>query len=154
MVALLSDVLEGFAKRRKAATESGRALLPEAAIRESIKDSVNYKLDESPPESASMLRIFATSRQNTWLVATPKRLYCILDDVRKPNPHINWSMGREQLLDGDGALTIGITSRDKSQHSGLVDIGPKHKNWYFSKKLFQSHSIDSAVEGLIRNAMA
>jgi hypothetical protein len=149
MVVLLSDVLAKSVNQSKLAGESERPLLAEDEIKSAIVSSVNYNLDNTPPDAASALRIFATRRQNTWLVATPNRLYCILDDVRKPSAHINWSMGRDQLLDGNRNLTIEIKSRSKSDRSGLVDIGPKHKNWYFSKSLFQSQPIEDAIRHMI-----
>lgn len=149
MSILLSDVLAKSVKRGKEPPGDERPLLSEDEIKASIATSVNYKLDGSDPDSASALRIFATRRQNTWLVATPKRLYCILDDVRKPQPHMNWSIGRDSLLGNDRALAFDITSRSKSDRLGLVDIGPKHKDWYFSKSLFAAQPVEDAIRNLI-----
>jgi hypothetical protein len=61
-------------------------------IAQYIVNSKHFNATKEKPEQAKTLLFFDTQRQRTWLVATPFRLYCILDDVRKPEPHINWSM--------------------------------------------------------------
>jgi hypothetical protein len=47
---------------------------------------------ESVTNLPRTLLIFSTSRQHTWLVATTKSLACVLDDVRREDPRIQWTM--------------------------------------------------------------
>ena len=123
---------------------------PEEEIKSWIKSSKNYQGED--PLGAETLLIFSTSKQRTWLVATLEMLYCILDDARKENPHINWSMGKNALIH-NGNVTLNVSSRDKTDRTGLVDIGPTHKNWLFTKQLFKGKDIESSIKDLLRRAM-
>ena len=51
-------------------------------IKEFIRRSKNFDKSKEDPSTAHPLLIFKTSKQQTWLVATPERLYCVLDDLR------------------------------------------------------------------------
>ena len=115
-----------------------------------IKNSKNYQGEDI--RSAEILLIFSTSKQRTYLVATPESLYCILEDVRKSKPHINWSMPKKALI-SNGEVAISISFRDKSEKTGLVDIGSTHKNWLFTKKLFRDSDIASSIKEFIVRAM-
>lgn len=119
-------------------------------IKSAIKMSKNYEGED--PDSAKLLKIFSTSKQRTYLVATNLRLYCILDDVRKNSPHINWSMGRGDIKD-DNRIKLNITSRDKTDKTGLVDIGEKHKRWLYTKELFLSKNIEASIEEFLNDVM-
>jgi hypothetical protein len=116
------------------------------------RNSKNYNPEEENIHDAEALMIFQTSNQQTWMVSTNQRLYCILDDIRNDEPNINWSLAKERLSDGE-QVTIAIKSRDKSEKTGLVDIGPEHKNWLFSKQLFKEQNVDKSIRQLIKNKM-
>ena len=88
--------------------------------------------------------------QHTWLIATGKRLYCILDDVRKDRPKVQWSLGKDKLRDAAGSLTVAISSADRHKNSGVVHIGPR-RNWLYSKELFRNESVAQAVTKLVQN---
>ncbi len=119
----------------------------EEDIRFLIKRSKNFTSDESPDKAKSLL-IFQTSKQQTWLVSTSKRLYCILDDIRKRSPKIQWSTAKESF--GSGANYIAaISTRTKTEKTGLVDIGPMHKNWLYTKAFFNKVSIEKEIDALL-----
>ena len=122
-----------------------------------IRDSPNFRSKEEDPKTAATLRFFQTRRQQTWLVATSRRLYCILDDMGRVEPHINWSIGKRDLIDDKGALVIELTTKDTkkgSKKSRLIDFGPNHQNWYYSTKLFTTEQlIKQAVQDLVQTAM-
>lgn len=122
------------------------------AIIELIKNSKNFDPRMEDPQKADALLIFSTSKQHTWLVASSERLYCILDDVRKERPHINWSMPRAQLVSG-GEVTVNIKSRPHMEYSGLVDVGDAHRNWLYTKRLFSDAPIEQRIRELIENNM-
>ena len=65
---------------------SGPSFRTEDNISLSIENSKNYEGEDT--NSANLLLFFTTSKQKTYLVATEKRLYCILDDIRKKTPHV------------------------------------------------------------------
>lgn len=129
-----------------------RSLLDEADIVETIKDSKNYRRELDEGDNPVVLPIFKTSKQRTWLVATNRRLYCILDDNRKEKPRINWSMSKKNIAE-DGDIVLEIQSRDKTEKTGLVDIGPGHKNWLYSKNLFADRDIADKIRDIVQTKM-
>ena len=121
-------------------------------IEKFIVNSKNYSgIDEI--DNTDSLLIFETSKQRTWLVVSPKRLYCILDDIRKNESNINWSMKKDKLIQNN-TVFLEIITKDKSDKSGLIDFGPTHKNWLYSKKLFPKTGIVQTVKQFIVNIMA
>ncbi len=122
----------------------------EQEIQSWIKSSKNYKGEN--PEHTQLLIFFSTSKQRTYLVASQERLYCILDDARKDNPHVNWSMNKEEVM-GDDQITLEISTRDKTEKTGLVNFGPKHKNWLYTKSLFVNQDLKASIEHLIKSTM-
>ena len=132
---------------------SGRAdFESRIGITEFIRNSKNFNPQTEDPREAEALLIFSTSRQHTWLVCTKERLYCILDDLRTDNPHINWSIPKRQLISG-GEVSIKLRSRNRSEFAGLVDIGDEHPNWLYTKRLFSSESVEDQIRALIRRNM-
>lgn len=150
MVAMISDLLLQTSQRKAAPQGTVRRFLEANEITQSITTSKNYSLDGTDPKEASALLFFQTRKQQTWLVRTGKRLYCILDDIRKPAPHINWSMSMGDVVNkAKNALKIEIGVRERSNISrsaGLLDIGNSHRDWLYSKKLFASESPKARVE--------
>ncbi len=128
----------------------GRNFFDKTDIENYINQSKNYNRDKTVAEGS--LLIFKTSKQHTWLVLSSKRLYCILDDIRKPKPHINWSISNSKLISGNDII-LELIARDKSENTGLIDIGQDHKNWLFSKSLFASIDIVSSINNLIKLAI-
>lgn len=149
MVVLLSDVLWGGSEQGSAT----RQFCTESEIKQAVKLSKNSALDSADPNDANVLLFFQTSLQQTWLVKTKNRLYCILDDVRKPQPHVNWSMPMSDILDKNGEIKLQIKARDrvtKSQTSGELDFGPNHRYWLFSTKLFTFESAEEVIKAFLR----
>ena len=93
------------------------------------------------------LLIFATSRQQTWLVLAGERLYFVLDDIRRSEPQIKKSVLLKDLKLQDGEIAVDV--RPKSATTGLLDVGLRRRGWLYSKRLFaQESSIESAVHDL------
>lgn len=123
---------------------------PEKDIQAFIKNSKNFDPNSEDPINSKILLLFKTSKQHTWLVATQERLYCILDDINKNDaPHINWSMSKDQLK-ANQEILIEITPQENSQKTGLVHIGEQHKNWLYSKSLFEHQSVENMINNLIQ----
>lgn len=78
----------------------------------------------------NQLLIFKTSDQHTWLIATNKKLFCLLDDenTRKEKKLLMWSITLEEAR-------AHIEVKPHKKNSGLLDIGSK-KNWLYSTVLF------------------
>ena len=73
----------------------------------------------------SSLPLYQTPAQHTWLVATNKQLFCVLDDQegRVTGKLIQWRMDLDEAHP--------IKDRPYKSDSGLVDIGKK-RNWLYS----------------------
>ncbi len=124
-----------------------RKFFEEPEIRGMVTRSKSFnKSNESPGEAKSLL-IFRTSRQQTWLVSTRLRLYCILDDVRQPRPRLQWSVPKTEVSRAGAVIT-----RPRSDQTGLVDLGPRHRDWLYSKHLFAEQPIEPAIEELLADA--
>lgn len=108
-----------------------------------IYDSSREKLDE-----AAALLIFQTTKQQTWLVSTNEKLYCILDDNRENKPYINWSIPKRVLIEGK-RLSNEIKIREHSDEIGMVDIGPE-KDLFYSKKLFKKSEIKTSIVHIVK----
>lgn len=116
-----------------------------------IQESPNFEPGREDVQRAEPLLIFQTSKQQTWLVATNERLYCVLDDLSKSFTRVQWSLPKEKLV-VQGEVTVNIGTRDHTQRTGLLDIGER-RSWLYSKKLFTRQSIEALVRNLIRNQM-
>ena len=120
-------------------------------IKESITQSKNYRLDMTSPSSALPLLIYQTRLQQTWLIKTLKRLYCLLDDLRKPDAHVNWSLDMSEVVEaGEVKLEIKVRLPEKpTETAGQIDFGPKHKGWLFSTKLFTVRSVEEELRAFL-----
>lgn len=132
---------------------SGRAeFASQAEMVRFVGNSKNFNPGAEDLSKAESLLLFSTSKQHTWLVSTSERLYCLLDDIRKDAPHINWSMPRSRLFDGD-KLIATIRVRDNSENTGLVDISDDHKDWLYTKRLFSDAPVDARIRALLTSPM-
>ena len=99
-----------------------------------IRSLVNAEVEKS-------FLIFQTSKQQTWLLKTADSLTCILDDARKPEPQVQWSLDLSEV--------DSVRARPISGKSGLVDIGSR-KNWYYSNNLFREPAdIEAAIKSVL-----
>lgn len=124
---------------------------PANEISRKIRESKNFDPKSENPEQTQSLLIFQTSKQQTWLVASRARLYCILDDVNRSFTRVQWSMEKNELVSGR-RVTVTISVNDKSPTTGTVDIGD-HKAWLYSKKLFPQQDMESRIRQLILQQM-
>jgi hypothetical protein len=114
-----------------------------------VRTSRDY--DHAERESEEPLLIFQTSKQQTWLVATAEKLYCVLDDVNRGFTRVQWWVPRSNLV-SDGKLIARIETGNKTDRTGLLDIG-KHRGWLYSKKLFTTEPVEVQVHRLILSKM-
>lgn len=76
------------------------------------------------------LLIFSTRRQHTWLVATRRQLFCLLDDER--------TRGSQRLIQWNIPLPDEKDLATRPRKSGpghVIDIGPR-RGWLYSDWLF------------------
>ncbi|HKV23157.1 MAG TPA: hypothetical protein VJN93_01070 [Candidatus Acidoferrum sp.] len=120
-------------------------------IIQTVRESPDFDSQRENLANAEPLLLFQTSKQQTWLVATAARLYCVLDDLRRSFPPVRWSINKDNLV-AAGQVTVNISARDSNDRTGLLNIGPR-SNWLYSKKLFTAKSIEDEVKGLISRRM-
>lgn len=120
-----------------------RPFLDPDSIKLVIKDDPEFNPEVENLEESQALMIFGTSSQQTWLIFTNARLYCVLDDREKASPVLKWSI---PIRD---AATIPITVEPYSEESGQVNIG-NHSGWLFSKRLFEHHDISDLIKQYAR----
>ena len=132
--------------------EGREALWPVDRIIQFVEASKQCDEATGGREAPEALLLFQTSRQQTWLVTTSQRLYCVLDDKRKNEPELRWVMNKDELVTGD-ALKVALETHDHSENSGLVDIGPNHKDWFFTKSLFADEPVEAKIHDLVTKKM-
>jgi hypothetical protein len=116
-------------------------------IAEAVRESLNFDPKIEETSRAESLLIFQTSKQQTWLVATKAMLYCVLDDLTEDFTKVQWSIPAQRLV-SHGRLIIPISTHNKTERTGLVNIG-EHQNWYFSRQLFTDESIEQRIRQLL-----
>jgi len=129
-----------------------RAFYGLADIKQVVRQSKHFARDGASPENAAALLLLSTGAQQTWLVASARRLYCVLDDPRKGPPTVNWSLDRSDLVE-DGVLKVSITTHDNTDRTGKVDIGPQ-KGWLYSRALFEGRDVTAAIRDLVLGKMS
>jgi hypothetical protein len=117
-----------------------------------ISNSKNFNPETENPSGADPLLIFSTSKQRAWFVATSERLYCIVDDLRKEKPRINWSIPKRKLV-SDETVSVKLITREKNELSGFIDIGGTHPNWLYTKRLFVDDHVKNQIRSLIKRKM-
>ena len=88
------------------------------------------------------------SKQRTWIAATPRKVFCILDgdNTRRRDRLIQWTMPL------DDRLAIKMRPRDSMRATGLVDIG-RRRNWLYTKRLFKGgKTVEQELAELIEKA--
>ena len=110
-------------------------------VKAAIKKSKNYK--NEPIDNAKSLNFFQTSKQKSYLIATEKMVYCVVDDIRKNEPKVNWS---EKTSIFKNKV---ISTSSKMEKTGLVSFGDNHKNWLYTKSIFSGDIIENEVSKLI-----
>jgi hypothetical protein len=86
------------------------------------------------------LPLFQTERQRTWLAASDRRLFCVLDDEKKRSSGnlIQWVLPHERI--------IPIVARP-GDRIGTVDIGEREK-WLYSSRLHSPDELPGKIEKL------
>ena len=115
-----------------------RDFIKQEEIKEEIKKSKYFSLQEDLEKVKSLI-FFETKTQKTWLLASDKRLYCILDDISKETTKINWSELKENIY-RDNNLLIDLTFHEYKERTGKVNFGKNHKGWLYTKRLFKNET--------------
>lgn len=120
-------------------------------IIEMIEDDVRFGHSGESFEERNAVPIFKTSKQQTWLVASNRRLYCVLDDPGKGFTRLQWTKSREELFNGKSSIDVPIITRGHSDAYLLLDIGDR-TGWLLSRRLFDDSPAER-VKALIMRSM-
>ena len=116
--------------------ETPRAFCSPDEIRLSIRLTKGFKSYAEDPTTASTLLFFETSKQHTWLVATRRRLYCVLDDTRNAGPLVDWSLHLDSVIErGSVGLQIQAKTKGGTDRTGLVPSLPTYMRHGAPKEL-------------------
>ena len=119
-------------------------------IRKAIKTSINYSGEDI--YATEIFNFFETSQQKTWCVVSPKRLYVILDDIRKEGLRVNKSYRIRSLLD-ENELNIRVDP-DYRRTYGRIFFADTKRGWLYSKSLFPvANELKSKFASTIRKVM-
>ena len=129
-----------------------RPFAEEDEIRESIQKCEYYDPESERIENASLLLIFSTSSQKSWLVCTSQRLYFVLDDLSYGWPEVRWRRVKDKLVK-DGRIIIDLKVEDRSEKTGRLSIGRMNKGFLYTKSLFSESGIKGSIYSLIENQM-
>ncbi len=77
------------------------------------------------------------------MVCSTKRLYFILDDIRKSEPQIQWSTKQ---------IPPKVSLDTKSDRTGIVRLNDRPRGWLYSMRLFATVPIEAQIENLVNKA--
>lgn len=117
--------------------------------KEGVRQLVENSGMVAPGEAVSdAIVIFRTPKQRTWLVATDRQLFCVLDDddTRASGRLIQWRLSHDEARP--------VRAEVLNYRIGGLRVGPRSK-WLYSRELFpDAEDLERAVEQLIRSAGA
>lgn len=111
-----------------------------------ILDVAQVKNKKQKPK---VLKIFETSKQRTYLINDGSMVHCVLDDLRNNHPKLIWKSPRNSYF-RNGKLHVNFNPRDKTNNTGLIDLGKQHKDWLYSKKLIEPKELDTIFYQFIK----
>jgi hypothetical protein len=85
--------------------------------------------------------IFATDEQQTWLIADPFLVHCVLDDRRWQEPRLQWRRRPTDCL----PVQAGEYETDDV---GTLQFGIMTKKWLYSRFLFADQPVAETITGL------
>ncbi len=94
------------------------------------------------PRDIRLMLLFATPTQRSRLAVDRFSLYCVLDDLRKEEPLVQWLAKR---IDAHPVKA----NYDQSPTSGILHLGTQGRDWLYSKDLFQDRDVVDAVRQFI-----
>lgn len=120
----------------------------ENLIKKYIVESKYFNPDEEDIKSVGQLLILETDIQKTYLISSNKRLYFIVDDIRRQKPHVNWSIDKSDII-ANGHLTAPIEAKRKTSKAGILNIGNKFTNGLYSTDLFTEETLTVRLQELL-----
>lgn len=94
-----------------------------------------------------LMLLFATPTQRSWLAIDQFSVFCVLDDLRKEEPTVQWLAKRTEIH-------AVRANHDHSPTSGILHLGTQGKDWLYSKDLFQDRDVVAAVRQFIGDGNA
>jgi hypothetical protein len=124
-----------------------RRFSEEKELRSAVLEKEGTEHFEQAENGVEGLLFFESKLQRTWLFATQENIFCVLDDVRKQQYEIRWTITKNYLQREfflistnlqDEFLQINPNYKEKS---GQINFGKDHKKWLYSKRLYPNPDI-------------
>ena len=110
-------------------------------VKQTIKTSRNYKNETI--DTAKVLNFFSTSKQKSYLVATNKMVYCIVDDAREEQAKVNWSERKLKFAEMKRSID------PKTDKVGHINFGENHIRWLFTRSIFVNDDVESKISEIL-----
>jgi hypothetical protein len=101
-------------------------------------------------KDARMLLIFQTGVQQTWLVASSKALYCVIDKRREQHPRRLWRIASSDIV-SEGRIVLQVSEAMLTDKDNYVIIDGKRPR-KFTPELFRTLPVTESVKDLLRSA--
>lgn len=123
-----------------------RPFSSEEEIIATVKTSKFFDENTEDIKKAKKIQLFETIKQRTFLVATSKRIYKIVDDRRFDKPKLSWSR-KINLIFEAGKFKGSLIKRNANTSVLTIEAMPNKTN-LVSTKLFANIDFNHAVENL------
>ncbi len=124
-----------------------RSFVDDNSVVDIVKRSKRFNSSTEDLTKAKRVQLLDTSNQRTYLVATNKNIYKILDDRRSDRAKIAWSRAKKSLV-SDGNLGVTIRAYKPRTDKLVLNKLPEKTN-LISKNLFVNIDATMAVNKLI-----
>jgi len=105
-------------------------------IKKHICSNTNFNSNEDIDNAESII-FFKTKIQQTWLLVSNRKIYCVLDDITTGNFELRWSIERNNLINSNGKIILELyIDPNYKEKSGRIDFGQIHRGWLYSKSLY------------------
>ncbi|MFT7680659.1 MAG: hypothetical protein ACI935_000090 [Moritella dasanensis] len=127
-----------------------RLFTDEKKISDAIKQSKRFNQNAENASLAKKVQLLETTNQRTYLVATRKNIYKIIDDRRVDAVRIAWSRPKVDLAQNN-KLIVHLESYKTRTDKLIIDSLPDKIN-LVTKKLFANIEITDALDELLSNS--
>lgn len=125
-----------------------RSFSKTAQVVDAIKRSKKYDPSVESPEKIRQVQLLETSNQKTYLAATPKNIYKIIDDRRTDKPKVVWSRSRKKIAPNN-KLKVSVEVYKSRTDKLVIDRLPEKTN-LISKSLFANIDVEKAIDDLLK----
>ncbi|USD20200.1 hypothetical protein MJO52_14055 [Microbulbifer variabilis] len=129
-----------------------RKFASQTRILKVLKSSEYFDHSSENIKEVTLLLIFKTSTQRSWLAFSNHKIYFILDDLSRELPEVRWRRIRQNII-SNNRITLDLKLEEFTENTGRVNIGRMNKGFLYSKSLFLNEGIKKMIFKLIQEKM-